>query len=79
MLRIYASHVIETPNKHLQVSSRVVLEAHDIPRPGSGDLPVNRVWLDAEWCEALSFGDDNCEIEVRRQHAANLLVPMHGL
>ena len=28
---------------------RIVLEAHDIPRPGSGDLPVYRCWLDAEY------------------------------
>jgi hypothetical protein len=29
---------------HLQVSYEVVLEAHDIPRPKSGDLLVNRFW-----------------------------------
>ena len=29
---------------HLQVSYEVVLEAHDIPRPKSGDLPMDRFW-----------------------------------
>ena len=32
---------------HLQVSYEVGLEAHDIPRPKSGDLLVNRFWLGA--------------------------------
>ena len=30
---------------YLQVSGKVVLEAHDVPRPGSGDLLEEIFWL----------------------------------
>ena len=34
---------------HIQVSSKVVSEDHDIPRPGSGDLLMDPFWVHDEY------------------------------
>ena len=49
MLRIYASDLDQILNMPVQVSSKVVLEAHDIPRHKSGDMPVDMFWLHDEY------------------------------
>ena len=50
-------HIWTPPRiNHLQVSYEVVWEAHDISRPKSGDLLLNRFWFDAEYVSLRKIG-----------------------